>query len=502
MSTTMERDITDPAPAAAPTERVDAVIVGSGFSGLGMAIRMLQSGMDDFVVLERADALGGTWRDNHYPGCCCDVPSHVYSFSFALNPDWTRGFAPQEEIRKYLEATADAFGVRPHIRFGHEVTGAEWDEAERRWLVQTPQGRFSARVLVSGAGAFSDPLIPDLPGLERFRGATFHSADWDHDHDLRGERVAVVGTGASAIQFVPAIQPEVERLHVFQRTPPWVMPRWDHEITRAEHGLLRWVPFAPALVRAALYWSLEVRVVGFRRPGIMRVADRMARWHLRRQVADRELRRELTPRYTMGCKRILISDDYYPSLTRDNVDVVTAGIREVREHSIVDGDGVEREVDTIVFGTGFRVIDQPIAARLRGRDGRVLADQWARDGVSAYKGTTVAGFPNLFFLLGPNTGLGHNSMVFMIESQIEYVLDALGRMRRDGVHAVEVRPDAQAAYNAQLQRDLEGTVWTASHCKSWYLDDTGRNRTLWPHFSYEFRRRLRRFDPSAYAAAR
>ena len=478
--------------------RTKIVIVGTGFSGLGMAVRLREAGFDDFVVLERASTLGGTWRDNDYPGCCCDVPSHVYSFSFALNRGWTRGFAPQEEIRRYLEETADRFGVRPFIHFEREAVAAAWDERERRWTVETAAGEtYASEVLISGAGALSEPLIPDIPGRARFAGAQFHSAEWDHDHDLRGERVAVIGTGASAIQFVPAIQPEVERLHLFQRTPPWVMPRWDHEITGAEHRLLR-LPLAPQLVRGLLYWLLELRVIGFRRPRIMQAADRVARWHLKRQVPDPELRRKLTPDYTMGCKRILISDDYYPSLTRPNVELVTDGIREIRERSIVTADGAEREVDTIIWGTGFHVIDQPIAHGVRGADGRTLAEHWRQEGMSAYKGTTVAGFPNFFFLLGPNTGLGHNSMVFMIESQIGYVMECLQRMRAQGAARVELRPEAQSAYNAELQRRLEGTVWTAGRCKSWYLDDSGRNTTRWPSFSYAFRRVTREFDGAAY----
>ena len=478
-------------------EHVDVVVVGTGFSGLGMGVRLREAGFRDFVLLERAADLGGTWRDNDYPGCCCDVPSHVYSFSFALNPKWTRGFAPHHEIKDYLDDVADRYGLRPHIRYRHEVTGAAWDEGAQRWRVETTGGRFTARALVSGAGALSDPLIPDIPGRERFAGKQFHSARWDHDHDLRGERVACIGTGASAIQFVPAIQPHVERLHLFQRTPPWIMPRWDHEITGVEHRLLK-LPLAPQLVRGLLYWLLETRVIGFRRPRIMKVASRFARWHLRRQVPDRELRRKLMPDYTMGCKRILISDDYYPSLSQDNVEVVTDGIAEIREHSIVGNDGTEREVDTILWGTGFRVIDQPIGERVRGRDGRTLAEHWREKGMTAYKGTTVAGFPNLFFLLGPNTGLGHNSMVFMIESQINYVLGCLEELRRRGAAIAEVRDEVQRTYNEELQSQMEGTVWTASHCSSWYLDDSGRNATLWPSFSYAFRRRTRRFDAESY----
>lgn len=489
-----------PNPAASDgsgPEHVRVAIIGAGFSGLGTAIRLREAGIESFVVLERADDLGGTWRDNHYPGCCCDVPSHVYSFSFELNPGWTRGFAPQWEILDYLRRTAEKYGVLPDVRYGHEVIEAAWDEDARRWDIETAAGRLTADVLVSGAGPLSDPTTPEIPGLDRFEGKMFHSAVWDHDHDLTGERVAVIGTGASAIQFVPAIQPKVERLHLFQRTPPWVVPRLDHEITPPEHWLLRWIPFAPALVRSVLYWSLEVRVLLFRNPRIMRLADRFARKHLERQVPDPELRRKLTPSYTMGCKRILISDDYYPSLTAGNVEVLTDGAAEVRPRSIVTSDGTEIEVDTIIFGTGFHVVDAPIAKRIRGRAGHTLADQW-NGSMQGYLGTSVTGFPNLFMLLGPNTGLGHNSIIHMIESQVNYVIDCLRQMDERDIRTVEVRQEAQDAFNERLQASMEGTVWTAGNCHSWYLDDTGRNPTLWPGWTFRFRNRTRRFDAEKY----
>ena len=482
------------------SDDVSVAIVGSGFAGLGMAIRLKREGIDDFVVLERAGDLGGTWRDNHYPGLACDIPSHVYSFSFELNPDWTRGFAPGWEIQGYLKRSAEKYGVLPHIRYDHEVLDAEWDDDARRWRIGTAAGDFTARVLVSAAGGLSEPSIPDLPGIERFEGRAFHSADWDHDHDLEGRDVAVIGTGASAIQFVPQIQPRVGRLHLFQRTPPWVVPRLDHEITGLEHVLLRRIPFAPRIVRWALYWLMEARVILFRRPRLMRIGDRLARRHLAQQVRDPELRAKLTPDYVMGCKRVLISDDYYPALTEPNVDVVTAGVGEIRERSILDGDGNEREVDTIIFGTGFEVADLPITHRVRGADGRTLAEHW-EGSMQAYLGSSIAGFPNLFMLVGPNTGLGHNSIVFMIESQLNYVIDALRTMRRRGIERIEVRPEVQERFNEQLQKEMEGTVWTAGRCQSWYLDDAGRNTTLWPGWTFDFRRRTRRFDPAAYLLA-
>jgi cation diffusion facilitator CzcD-associated flavoprotein CzcO len=474
------------------------VIVGTGFSGLGMAIKLRQKGELDFVLLERAEDIGGTWRDNTYPGCRCDVPSHLYSFSFAPNPNWSSTFSPQPEILDYLRDCAHRYGVMPHIRFKCELRGAEWDEDSQLWRIETSQGDLTSDVLIAAQGPLSDPSYPDLPGLESFEGTTFHSARWDHDHELEGERVAVIGTGASAIQFVPAIQPKVARMHVFQRTPPWVVPHPNRPMNAWERALYRAFPPAQLAMRGAIYWARESFVLQFRRPRLGKLVERMALRHLNSQVDAPALREKLRPTYAMGCKRILPTDEWYPALVKPNVELVTEGIREVRPHSIVSADGTEREVDTIIFGTGFHVSDIPIAERIRGRDGRSLAETW-NGSPSAYKGSAVAGYPNLFFLVGPNTGLGHNSIVFMIESQIEYVLGGLRALRRTGARTLEVRREAQTAYNAEIDRMTEGTVWVSGGCKSWYIDRNGHNSTLWPSFTWPFRQRLREFDVAAYA---
>jgi len=475
-------------------------IVGSGFAGLGLAIRLRQEGRHDFVVFERADEVGGTWRDNSYPGCACDVPSNLYSFSFAPNPDWTRSFSPQPEILDYLRGCADRFGVRPHIRFGHEVLDARWDEAERRWHITTSHGEHTADYLALGIGPLSDPAVPDLPGLDTFEGTVFHSARWDHDHDLRDERVAVIGTGASAIQFVPQIQPLVGRLHLFQRTAPWVVPRTDRRFSQLQHRLMRHLPGYQRALRTLIYWARETYVWGFVRPRVIRRLQGLAVRHLERQVPDPALRAKLVPDYTIGCKRILISSDYYPSLAEPNVEVVTEGVTEVRPKSVVAADGTEREVDTIVFGTGFHVTEPRAAGKVFGTGGRSLRDAWeSSGGMSAYLGGAITGFPNLFMLIGPNTGLGHTSMVFMIESQLAYVLDCLRYMDEHGVATVDVRPEVQRAYNEEIQSQLVDTVWNQGGCRSWYLDDHGRNTTLWPTYTWRFRRRTRRFDSESYA---
>ena len=495
MTTTIEHQTTDTDPA---TEHVPVVIVGSGFAGLGMAIRLRESGYEDFVILERGDDVGGTWRDNDYPGAACDVPSRLYSFSFAPNPNWSRSFSPQNEILDYLRDCAERFGVRPHVRLNCELLDATWDEEQRRWRLRTSKGDLTSDVLVSASGGLSDPKLPPIPGAERFAGTVFHSAAWNHDHDLAGERVAVIGTGASAIQIVPEIQPKVAQLDVYQRTPAWIVPRTDRDFSKLERRLYRFKP-VERLARAAIYWGRELYVLGFtKHRKLMDVPHKLALTHLHKQVRDRELRAKLTPDYTIGCKRILISNDFYPALDQPNADVVTSPIEEIREHSIVTRDGTERPVDTIVFATGFQATPPPIARRICGTGGRRLIDEWRENGMQGYRGTTIAGFPNLFFLVGPNTGLGHTSMVHVIESQIQYVRSALETMRERGLASVEPRREAQERWNAGVQDRLEGTVWNTGGCASWYLDDAGRNTTLWPGFTFELRAKLRRFDVANY----
>jgi cation diffusion facilitator CzcD-associated flavoprotein CzcO len=472
-------------------------IVGSGFSGLGAAIRLKQEGIHDFIVLEQAASVGGTWRDNTYPGCGCDVPSHLYSFSFAQNPGWTRTFSRQPEIWEYLCRTSREHGVEPHLRYRHEVISADWDDDAELWRIHTSAGDLTANLLVAGVGPLSEPKLPDVEGLDSFRGEIFHSARWNHDYDLEGKRVAVVGTGASTIQFLPKIQPQVKELHLFQRTPPWVVPSRDRVISRLERLLYRALPPAQTAMRGAIYWARELFVLSFMHPRMGVLGERMARRHLESQVDDPSLRAKLTPHYRMGCKRVLISNDYYPALQQPNVEVVAGGVSEIRSNSIVSEDGVEREVDAIVLGTGFHVTDMPVGGWIHGPDGRTLDDVW-RGSPQAYLGTAVSGFPNMFMLVGPNTGLGHNSIVFMIESQLNYLIECLRFIDRSMVGVLEVREDVQRSFNADIQRRLQGTVWNSGGCASWYLDAQGKNTTIWPGFTWPFRRRTRRFTPGDY----
>ena len=475
----------------------DVAIIGAGFSGLGMAIRLKQDGHGDFVVLERGSDVGGTWWWNGYPGCGCDVPSNLYSFSFAPNPDWTHTYSLQPEIGAYLKRCADDFGVRPHLVTDCSVTDAEWDDAAGRWTVETSQGTVSARVLVSAGGPLFEPKHPDVEGLEDFEGKVFHSARWDHDYDLRGKRVASIGTGASAIQFVPEIAPQVSQLHVFQRTPPWVMPHPGRPTTKAERRLYKRFPLAQKVARALIYGGRESLVLGFAKyPRLLKAGEVIARKHMRDAIKDPELLKAVTPDYSLGCKRILPSNKWYPALARENVSLHTGGLQGVTKTGVVDADGVEHEVDAIVFGTGFKVTDMPVAEHLRGRDGRTLAEHWGSS-MRAHRGCTVPGFPNLFMLLGPNTGLGHGSMVYMIESQVAYVADALRTMRVGGHGVAEVTERAEAAWNRVLDAKLEKTVWTTG-CSSWYADPTGRIAVLWPDWTFAFRRATTAFDADSY----
>ncbi|MFD6418162.1 flavin-containing monooxygenase [Streptomyces sp. NPDC060194] len=488
-------------------EHVRVAVIGSGFGGLGAAVRLRREGVTDFVVLERADAVGGTWRDNSYPGCACDVPSHLYSFSFAPNPDWPRTFSGQEHIRAYLERVADTFGLRPHIRLGCEVKRMRWDADALHWEVDTAQGSLTADVVVAATGPLSDPSIPDIPGLDTFDGEVFHSARWDHNADLRGKRVAMIGTGASAIQIVPSIQPEVGRLTLFQRTPPWVLPRVDREITAAERALHRALP-ATAKARRGILWGIrEVQVGAFTKyPGVLGRVEKLAVRNLHQHVEDPALRAALTPDYRIGCKRILLSNSYYPALARPNVDVVASGLKEVRGSTLVAADGTSVEADVIVFGTGFRVTDMPIAERVVGAGGQTLAESW-KDGMAALRGATAAGFPNWMTIIGPNTGLGNSSMILMIESQLNYLadyvkqLDALKGRSGERV-ALDARPTAVHAWNHGVQDRMARTVWKTGGCDSWYLDANGRNTTIWPGTTSAFRKETRRVDLAEYTVLR
>ncbi|BDM66670.1 Baeyer-Villiger monooxygenase [Streptomyces nigrescens] len=484
-------------------QHVRVAVIGSGFGGLGAAVRLRRQGITDFVVLERADSVGGTWRDNSYPGCACDVPSHLYSFSFAPNPDWPRNFSGQPHIRAYLERVTDIFGLRPHLRFNSEVRHLRWNGDALHWEIETANGELTADVVVSATGPLSDPKVPDIPGLDSFPGKVFHSARWDHDYELRGKRVAMIGTGASAIQIVPAIQPEVERLTLFQRTPPWVLPRADRRISAVEKWLHTKVPATRAARRQLLWGIRELQVSAFtKRPDELGLIEFLARNHMKKAVKDPALRAALTPDYRIGCKRILLSNTYYPALARPNVDLVTSGLKEVRGNTLIGADGSEVEADAIVFGTGFHVTDMPIAQRVTGAKGTTLAEEW-KDGMASLRGASAAGFPNFLTLIGPNTGLGNSSMILMIEAQLNYLADYLRQLDLLGEKtALSARPEAVEEWNRMIQERMKRTVWNTGGCDSWYLDANGRNTTAWPGTTGEFKRLTRQVDLAEYEVLR
>lgn len=526
------------------------LIIGAGFSGIAAGTRLLREGLEDFQIIDRGHEVGGTWRDNTYPGAACDVPSHLYSLSFSQEFDWSRSFGTQPEIADYQRSVAVEQGLYPYIRFRTEMLDARWDDAAGRWLVTTRElphqlddadgrtvvassgemvdkvfggdgsgagvgdgsgngsgdGRrdagstttWSARELVLGVGALCEPRLPDIEGIEGFEGTIFHSARWDHDADLRGKRVAVIGTGASAIQIIPKIAPIVGHLDVYQRTAPYVIPRLDRSYFGWERAALRNVPGLRRVVRGQDWFFRELQVPGLtRNENFMAPIKALVLGMLRVQVRDPELREKLTPKFTIGCKRMLISNTYFPAIARDNVDLVTDPIQRVNAHSITTADGTERPIDVLVVCTGFHVTDSPTFELVHGRDGESLSEMWGREGMSAHKGTTVHGFPNLSVLMGPATGLGHSSMIYMIESQVNYFMDMLKTKRRHGADVAEVSARAQGEWNDWIRERLPETVWVTG-CGSWYLDEHGNAPAVWPSWTWKFRAKTKKFDASSY----
>lgn len=489
----------DAAPAEARLNHIDVLIIGAGFSGLGMAIQLRKSKSTSFLVIEKDPEIGGTWWENHYPGCACDIPSHLYSFSFDLNPAWSRMYSGQAEILSYLKSSAARHGVLPHILLNTALTEAIWDEQNLLWRVSLANPKTSerrtitARVIISGMGALHIPHLPEIPGLDKFKGPSFHSAAWDHSVSLSGKRIAVIGTGASSIQFVPRIAPEAGKVMLFQRTPPWILPRLDFEFS--QRARRRFVDRRSSmwLFRKYIFWTLDLRAGTFLGSRFLaKKAREVALGNLYRHVKDPRLREALTPDYAIGCKRILISSDFYPTLARPNVELVTAPITEVREHSLITADGVEHPADLLIYGTGFKITDLVRGIHIAGRGGVSLEEGW-KARMSAYLGMTVSGFPNLFFLLGPNTGLGHNSVVLMIEAQIRYIMKCLKLMRRSRKQAIDVRPEAFHRFLDDVSKRLKSTVWQAGGCRSWYQDpQTGENVAIWPGSVVSYLRATRR----------
>jgi cation diffusion facilitator CzcD-associated flavoprotein CzcO len=499
------------APALAPAEPVgagavdhDVGVVGAGFGGLIAGIALLDAGRPDFAIFERGAELGGVWRDNVYPGCACDVRSHLYSIAARPEPDWKTTYGRRADILAYLKRVAAEGGLNERIRLGFDVVEALWLADARCWRLTSAAGDVvRVRSLILAVGPLNRPRLPDVAGIARFAGLTMHSSAWDPAFDPRGKRVAVIGAGASAVQIVPNIAPDVDRLVVFQRSAAWVLPRGDRPTSALERFLFRRVPGARALVRQGLFWLMEgVGSAFFGRAWVHRLLTRVALHKLKHEVKDPAVRAALTPDYALGCKRMVVSDDYLPAFNRDNVELVKSAVAAIEPTGVRTADGRLHPVDALVFATGFYVADPDGFLRVVGEGGRVLADDWARDGATAHRGVTVTGYPNLAMLLGPNSGLSYSSVLHVIESQMTYVLAWLAARDAAGPRAaLDVRADAQAAYNAEVQAALAGSIW-ASGCRSWYLDRHGRNGVIAPDPAARYRRKMKRFDAEAYRVGR
>ncbi|WP_068065409.1 flavin-containing monooxygenase [Nocardia xishanensis] len=473
------------------TQTLDVAVIGGGFAGIGAAIRLKQRGIEDFAILERGAALGGTWRDNTYPGAACDIPSRLYSYSFAPNPNWSQTYSGSAEILGYIEGMAARHRLRPHVRFGCTVTGIVFDEDAGMWDVAIEGAApVRARTVVLASGPLANANFPAIRGFETYEGHKIHSARWDHDYDFTGKRVAVIGTGASAVQIIPDLVEKAASVKVFQRTPGWVLPRVNRRTGPIAKGLYRHVPVAESLARRAWFYGHESVALGvvWNTP-LTRVVELVGRAQLRRQVRDPWLRRQLTPDFRAGCKRLLMTDDYYPALQRDNCKLITWPIARLAPHGVRTAEGVEHQADCIVFATGFDVSKTGTPIPITGRDGRVLAEEWSR-GAYAYKSVAVSGYPNLFFTFGPNSGPGHNSALVYMEAQIDYLVEAIGAVLDRDLRMLDVRRDRQDRYNAAIQRRLSATTWN-SGCRSWYLTDDGFNATMYPGFATQYVHQLR-----------
>ncbi|GAC1373078.1 MAG: NAD(P)/FAD-dependent oxidoreductase [Aquirhabdus sp.] len=481
---------------ATAVRHVEIAVLGAGFAGIGAAIRFIQAGITDFVVLEKASEIGGVWRENTYPGCACDVPSALYSYSFAPNPHWSRMFAEQAEIKAYIKDTAERFGVMPYVKLNHEMLESTWDNEQKHWVVQTSAGVFFARFVVMACGPMHEPVYPNIKGLKSFKGMTFHSACWRHDYNLQGKRVAVIGTGASAIQFVPKIQPQVAKLTLIQRTPQWVLPKLDQVLPKTAQTIFKYVPLTQQTLRGGIYGIFETLNGSMQHPQLMKKIQRLAIYNINRAVKDEELRNKLMPDFIIGCKRILQSNDWYPALVQPNVDVVRSGIQEIKGNTVITSDGSKHEVDAIILATGFEISTPQVLSRVRGRSGQTVAEVW-QGSPEGYMGTMTVDCPNAFLMFGPNLGVSSSAFI-IIEAQLNYILDALRQVHAQKIKTIEVDPENQIQFNRKVQDALQDSVWNTGGCQSYFIDANGRNSTIWPWSTFEMRYQLSRFDLSQY----
>ena len=474
-------------------------IIGAGFGGLAMAIRLLQRNIHNFLILEKSNEVGGTWRENQYPGAACDVQSHLYSLSFAPKTDWSKRYADAPEIFQYIQDVVQQFNLREYCQFNSEVVHTEYHEKECLWHVTLKDGRqLSCQYLIFASGPLHVPQIPHIKGIEKFQGKVFHSSQWDHQYDLNGKVVASIGTGGSAIQYIPEIAPQVKQIYVMQRTAAWVIPRDERKYLNVEKKLFKQADWFRKLHRARLYWSNESRAIPIMQPSVMKYTQKLAEAFIRFQVKDKELAKKLTPDFVMGCKRILISNKYFPTFNRKNVELVTDAIQEITANGIITKDGKERQIDCLIYGTGF-ITDPRIYLKhfdCVGRNGIELKQAW-KDGAESYYGISHKGFPNLFQLLGPNTVLAHNSVIFMIEAQVDYILQMMDLVTQSQSNAIVVKDQVQDQFNQDVQDMLNNTVWQ-SGCVSWYQQDGGKNFALWPTYTWKYWLKTKSLHPSDF----
>ena len=486
-------------PPTQNVRHVEVAIAGAGFGGLAMAVKLQKHGMNDFLILEKKGEVGGAWRDNHYPGAACDVQSHMYSFSFETKTDWTKRYAPWHEIQQYILDTVKKYKLREKILFNQEVDSAVFNEGIGKWVVKTKGGEtIIARHWVLASGPLHVPAMPDIKGLENFKGKVMHSAEWDHAYDLAGKKVASLGTGGSAIQYVPEIAPKVGQLHVFQRTPAWVIPRDERKYSAFSKAMFKALPFTQTLHRWRCYWTNESRLWPILNPWMARIGEGLLKKFISYQVKDPALVKKLTPDYTLGCKRILISNKWYPTFNRKNVELVTDAISHFTEHGIVTKDGKERPLDCVILGTGF-IVDPRIYMKnfeLRGRNGHTVQEDW-KVSPTSYYGITTSNYPNMYQLVGPHTGLGHNSIIFMIEAQVDYIIKCIDLVKQKGVDYIDVKPEAMTRFLGEMTQSLQGTVWS-SGCKSWYQTADGINFAIWPKSTWRYWLETRQVNEADY----
>ncbi|KKW80229.1 cyclohexanone monooxygenase [Acinetobacter sp. Ag2] len=480
-----------------PVHTYDTIVVGAGISGIAAAYQMNQVGYHDYVVLEKANRVGGTWRDNNYPGCGCDVPSALYSFSFSPSHKWSHLFAKQPEILSYLEEVVEKYDLGKKIEFNNELISAKWDEVQHIWHLETAKGAYQAKTVIFTTGPITEPSMPKLKGIETFKGEMFHSARWNHDYDLTGKRVAVIGTGASAIQFIPQVQPLAKQLIVFQRTAPWVLPKADMELNETAKGIISRFPVIQQTWRNSIAQILNGINFGLRNPKVLEPVNFLSKQLLKLQIKDEKLRKDVTPNFTIGCKRLLFANNYYPALQQDNVNLVPHGLVEIDGNTVIAANGERHEVDVIIWGTGFEVSHPPIGKRVYDANGQVLAERWKNSSPEAYLGASIEHVPNAFLVLGPNI-LVYDSFIGIAEAQVGYIVDGLLKMRDQKFTRFEIKGDVITKHNRRLQKHLKTTVFNAGGCKSYYLDENGRNFAAWPWSLQELRNQLKQLDLNHY----